>query len=470
MRKSGYRTTFHIYLIFLAALLVTAAAAIGLSCSLITLQKPGGGAVRSDWPAAFGEAFKEQVIPQGEGFRVTSSGLELLQKNQIGLQILDAGGKESASFRKPAKAQEAYTQAELLQIDRSGALEQSDTAVYVGTAGSGEKTCMYLLHFPLKVEKITMYVNKDRFYGGKVMVLASAGILFAAVLVAGLLYGLKTAGSMRHLAGCIRDISDRRYLPVQKRGTYRDLYESLNAMYGELLESDRLREETADRQRAWIAGITHDLKTPLSPIRGYAEMLAEEGEKAGKDCRRYAKVMLQNVDRMESLMDDLKVIYQLESGILPMDFREQNLVRFLRELVICLLNDPKYQDRTIHFVSTEEELPVSFDQKLLERAVLNLMVNAFVHGDPETELTLKVSAGEDSLEIAVSDNGRGMTDEEAARVFDRYVRGRDRDQSPEGTGLGLAIAKEIAELHRGTIEAFGIPGTGTTFLIRLPFS
>lgn len=469
MRKSGYRTMLHIYLIFLTALLVTAAAAIGLSYSLITLEKPGGGTVRSDWPAAFGEAFKEQVVPEGEISRVKSSGLELLQKNQIGLQILDSQGKEITSYRKPAKAKEAYTQAELLQIDRAGSLKQSDTAVYVGTAGKGEKTCMYLLHFPIKVEKITMYVNKDRFTGGKAMVLASAGILFVAVLLAGLLYGLKTAGNMRHLAECIRDISQRRYLPIQGRGTYRELYDSLNAMYGELQESDRLREETADMQRAWIAGITHDLKTPLSPIRGYAEILADEGEKAGKDCRRYAKVMLQNVDRMESLMDDLKVIYQLESGSLPMDFREQNLVRFLRELVICLLNDPKYQDRTIHFVCTEEELPVSFDRKLLERAVLNLMVNAFVHGDSETELTLKVSAGDGNLEIAVSDNGRGMTEGEAARAFDRYVRGRITEQGQEGTGLGLAIAKEVVELHGGTIEASAIPGTGTTFLIRFPF-
>ena len=175
---------------------------------------------------------------------------------------------------------------------------------------------------------------------------------------------------------------------------------------------------------------------------------------------------------MENLIDDLKLTWQLENGTLPVNRQEQNIVRFLRELSIDILNRPEYENRMILFECsdniTDETALLSFDTKLFTRAFQNLIINAFVHGTKDTEVTVKIGASESELTINVSDNGGGMSNVVAERLFERYYIGTNTESKTEGTGLGLAIAKNIVELHGGTISVNSTPGVGTSFLIRFP--
>lgn len=197
----------------------------------------------------------------------------------------------------------------------------------------------------------------------------------------------------------------------------------------------------------------------------YAEILQETGGKSQEQSRRYAGIMLKNISYMETLIDDLKLTYQLENGMLPINREEKNIVRFLKELAIDILNTPEYENRTIHFESPEEIVLYSFDQTLLTRAFRNVIINAFVHGEEHTEVTLRLLVSDSTLEIYVADNGKGMKPETTEHLFDRYYRGTNTEQKPEGSGLGLAIAKGIIEIHSGTISVSSIPTVGTTFQI-----
>ena len=155
----------------------------------------------------------------------------------------------------------------------------------------------------------------------------------------------------------------------------------------------------------WITNITHDLKTPLSPIRGYAELLLENGVPEEGSCRQYAAVMLKNTAYMETLIDDLKLTYQLDNRMLPIHRSRQDIVRFLKELAIDILNTPEYENRTIHFLSDDASILFSFDLTLLTRAFRNLIINAFVHGNENTEVTILAAVTDSALQIAVADNG-----------------------------------------------------------------
>ena len=154
---------------------------------------------------------------------------------------------------------------------------------------------------------------------------------------------------MNRLITSIREIAARSYLPVSGGGVFRDLYDSMNRLDREIRTSDRLREQTERMQEEWIANITHDLKTPLSPIRGYAELMQEPDSAKQEQYGQYARIILKNTSYMEALIDDLKLTYQLKNGMVPMKKEEQNLVRFLRELVIDILNTPEYEQRRILF-------------------------------------------------------------------------------------------------------------------------
>lgn len=466
MKKSAYRTIFHIYLIFFLSLLGTIIAAIGLSLLLITVQKPDGETVRSDWPKVLTENFGEQIIFVDDKPQVKQMGMELLQNNHIGVQIIDNTGNEVYAFQKPENTSTSYSITHLLRLYQTGHFNTEKNISLIGEVSHQGRAYAYILHFPMEITKVTMYLNGERFTGGKTVILSTVFILLLVMLVAGMAYGFWTARMIGRLTSAIRDISKRSYLPFRNGGAFRDLYESLNILDAQIRASDSLREETERMRREWIANITHDLKTPLSPIKGYAEILQEN--KSGEQCGQYAKIILKNANYMEGLINDLKLTWQLEHGTLPVNLQKQNLIRFLRELAIEILNNPEYENRRIHFESIDETILLSFDTKLLKRAVQNLIINAFVHGDKDTEVTLRIVPTENDISITISDNGRGMTEKEAQRLFERYYRGTSTESKSEGTGLGLAIVKNIVELHGGNISLSSIPHIGTTFRISFP--
>ena len=470
MKKSGYRTIYHIYLIFFLSLLGALIAAIVVFCLLITVRTPDGSAMRSDWPKNFTGDFGTQIFFGGDQVQVRQKGIELLQKYDIGVQILNPSGHEIFSYHKPEQAVDVYSDAALLKLYQTGGSEEGKITSFIGTVTDKGKDYLYILFFPVKISKITMYLNTAGFAGGKTIISLIFGILFLAVLVFGCIYGFWTTRVMGRMTASIRKIATRSYLPIQEQGSFRDVYAGLNVLDAEIRESDGMRSETERLRREWIANITHDLKTPLSPIKGYAEILREQGPENGEQCKRYAQVMLKNVSYMEELIDDLKLTYQLENGMLPPARQEHNFVRFIKELVIDILNNPEYESRVIHLETMTETVLFSFDQTLMTRAFQNLIVNAFVHGGEDTEITLQTSVFDKILQVVVSDNGKGMTQEEMELLFQRYYRGNNTEHKPEGTGLGLAITKSIIELHGGTISVSSIVGAGTAFQIHFPIA
>ena len=465
MKRSGYRTIFHIYLIFFLSLLGAVLLAGCLIFMTISIQTPDGIIARSDWPKTFTEDFKDQIVFIEAAPQIRQAGMSLLQDNDIGIQILEPSGYEVFSYQEPEQANTIYSSAELLQLFQAGKLENSEITAFVGTVSNAGTDYIYILYFPVDVSKATMYVNGERFAGGKTIILPILSTMLLLVLISGVLYGVFTTKAMKRLTTSIQEISVRSYLPVQDHGMFHDLYDSLNTLDSEIRASDQLRVQTDKMREEWIANITHDLKTPLSPIKGYAEILQETGGKSQEQSRRYAGIMLKNISYMETLIDDLKLTYQLENGMLPINREEKNIVRFLKELAIDILNTPEYENRTIHFESPEEIVLYSFDQTLLTRAFRNLIINAFVHGEEHTEVTLRLSVSDSTLEIYVADNGKGVEPETTEHLFDRYYRGTNTEQKPEGSGLGLAIAKGIIEIHSGTISVSSIPTVGTAFQI-----
>lgn len=470
MKKSGFRTIFHVYFIFFLSLLGAMIAAIILFYFLITVRTPNGTLTKSDWPKSFTQDFSTQFLFQDDNVQIKQAGIERLQENGIGLQVLDSTGHEIYSYQKPTHANSSFSNIELLHLYQTSQFENNNTTLMIGTITNRGNDYIYLLHFPVKISKTTMYLNGERFTGGKTIILYIAGALLIVVLVSGILYGFWATRVMSRLTVSMKEIAARSYFPIEAQGAFGDVYNSLNTLNEEIKASDKLREQTEQMREEWISNITHDLKTPLSPIKGYAELLQEKGSKTEEQCERYAKVILKNTAFMEKLIDDLKLTYQLKNGLIPLNIQEQNIIRFLKELVIDMLNTPAYENRTIHFEANEKSILYSFDQTLFTRVFQNLIINAFVHGDENTEVSLQITSSDSILQLIVSDNGNGMTAEETESLFERYYRGTNTEHNPEGTGLGLAITKSIVELHAGEISVTSIPGRGTTFQMQFPIN
>ena len=315
-----------------------------------------------------------------------------------------------------------------------------------------------------------LYYNGENV--GRLSPLFRRGIFFilCSILLFMICYGFWLTKHLGKISEGIGDISMRSYTSLSEKGIFGEIYGALNKMNSAICHSDKVQQDTERIRREWIENITHDLKTPLSPIKGYAELLMDSPNLDGETIQEYGGIILKNVNHTEKMINDLKLTYQLESCSVPYRPQTVRLVRFLKELVIDIINDLAFANRSIEFESNIQECEVCIDIDLFRRAVINLIINALTHNPPETKVTIRIDTGlKNKILICISDNGIGMSDKEQSELFNRYYRGTNMREKPEGSGLGLAIAKQIITLHNGNIAVKSKRGEGTRFTIVLPF-
>lgn len=282
---------------------------------------------------------------------VTQSGLRQLQEQQLWLQILDGKGERVYGFQEPEKLKSHYTNGELVKL--AGQEDMADGTLYLGIVKNNEEEFIYLIHFPVSISNVTMFLDGSKFSGGKTIILSGAGILLLLLLISGIGYGYWVTKIISGITAAVGDIAKREYLPVEKQGVFSDVYGSLNTLNEQILSSDMIQKKTDNMREEWIANITHDLKTPLAPIKGYAELLADDGPLLSREqIQKYAAVMLRNIDYANMLVNDLKLTYQLENGMLPLHRQYDNLIRFLKELSIDVLNTPEYENNELFWKVT----------------------------------------------------------------------------------------------------------------------
>jgi signal transduction histidine kinase len=426
---------------------------------------PNGQAEISKWPIDFTHDFSKCIFFYDDKPHIKQSGLKRLQENNLWLQIIDTNGDEFLSFDKPEGIPSHYSPSDMLDSYKNGTGKYS---VFFGSVYSGDKEWTYMIGFPIHILKVTYYVNGDRFATFKPVVLILFSVLLVLLIISSFVYSFIVATQMKQIRKSISNVALRTYISPVNKGSFGDVYQELNILNSEIRLSDEVRERNEKLREEWIANITHDLKTPLSPIRGYAELIsAMNSETELNEIKKYGSIILKNTAYAEELINDLKLTYQLKNEMLPLDKKKQDIVRFTKELVIDLLNNPEYELRNIFFYITNENIEFLFDKVLLKRALCNLLTNALVHNNRETEICVSIKV-ENCIKISIQDNGRGMKKEELENLFIRYYRGENTTVKPEGSGLGMAIAKQIIGLHGGIIEVESTPISGTCISNEFP--
>ncbi len=446
-------------------LLIAVSATIGMFYYFFGITEPEGLSLAS-WPNRFTDNFSIWMGNDNGGIKIEEMGLERLDEYGLWLQVIDETGQEVFCHNKPLNYPAEYSASELISLSGS-AYEQGYTVFVSSYEGSGE-TWSYLIGFPYVIGKHMIYSNGD--HVGRLSFLFLMGISFILcfVLLFMVCYGFWLTRHLGRIVKGIGDISLRSYAALTEKGLFGEVYGALNQMDTEIRQSDKIQKDTERLRREWIVNITHDLKTPLSPIKGYAELLMGNPAPDKGAVQEYGGIILKSVNHTEKMINDLKMTYQLDSGAVPYHPQMVRLVRFLKELVIDIVNDPAFMNRSIGFESNIQECEVCLDVDLFRRAVNNLIINALTHNPPETEVTIRIdSDSEKKALICISDNGTGMSDKEQSELFNRYYRGTNTKEKPEGSGLGLAIARQIITLHGGNIDVRSRSGEGTCFTIVL---
>ncbi len=228
----------------------------------------------------------------------------------------------------------------------------------------------------------------------------------------------------------------------------------------------------ADMRRDFVANVSHELKTPLAAIRGYAETLRDGALDEPATARRFNERILLQCGRLQALLDDLLTLSRLESVTPQPSEREPVELPAVIHRAAEVLSDAARERQVRIELDVDEEVPAfSGDPEGIERLVVNLLDNAVKYNRPEGSVSLRLSQAGGHALLEVTDTGIGIPQDALSRIFERFYRvdkGRSRDEG--GTGLGLAIVKHVAQTHGGQVEVESRIGKGSTFRVRLPLA
>jgi signal transduction histidine kinase len=218
----------------------------------------------------------------------------------------------------------------------------------------------------------------------------------------------------------------------------------------------------------FVSTVSHDLKSPLTAIKGYAQLVADGHMGTINDMQRDAlQAVVRNSGAMTNLISDLLDLGKIEAGIGIMP-QPTDLAVLVREVVDEMHMRAKLSDLSIE-QSLPKTLPLVADPLRIRQVLNNLISNAIKYTPAGGRVQISASNGAGYVQLAVEDSGLGIPPDALPHVFDRFYRvPRDTDSSVEGTGLGLAITKSIVEEHGGSIEVVSTLGEGSTFKVRLP--
>jgi len=243
-----------------------------------------------------------------------------------------------------------------------------------------------------------------------------------------------------------------RWLPLRKRYLLR---------FSDVTET----RELAERKKEFVANLAHELKTPLTAIKGFLETLNRE--KLSRDGKNHLRIIQRNTERLVRLVEDLSRLSELEEKGLRLEKEKVNLTDIVRAVVSVYARAAR--EKSLELKVEEKPLPEIYaDPIQMEQLVLNLLDNAIRYTE-KGGITISLEKKQNGVELSVSDTGIGIPEEHLARIFERfYVVDKSRSRKTGGTGLGLSIVKHVVLSHQGKIEVKSAPGFGTTFAVWLP--
>jgi signal transduction histidine kinase/DNA-binding response OmpR family regulator len=216
----------------------------------------------------------------------------------------------------------------------------------------------------------------------------------------------------------------------------------------------------------FVATASHELRSPLTSIKGFVELLAHGTDLDARQ-REFVDIVLQSTNRLVELVNDLLDVARIEAGQIEVSLQPVDLRQVVREVAVLMgprLNE-KQQDLELEL---PEDVPrAQADGERMRQIVTNLLTNAHLYTQAGGHLGVALRAGESEVAVVVSDDGPGMDHEQLMRIFERFYRGSQRER---GTGLGLSIVKSLVDLQGGRIDVKSAPGKGTRFAVALPIA
>lgn len=240
-----------------------------------------------------------------------------------------------------------------------------------------------------------------------------------------------------------------------------ELANSLNYAKVELAKTDELRKDL-------IANVSHDLKTPLTMIKAYAEMIRDITYKNKKKREENLNIIIEEVDRLNLLVTDILELSSIQSNINTLKLEKFDLISVISDIIHRFKIFSLTENFTFELFKDADVIIVQADKQKIEQVIYNLISNAVNYSENEKTVTIKVINNPDNIRVEIIDKGKGIDKEEIKYIWDRYYKvDKQYKRKMVGTGLGLSIVKNILELHKYNFGVLSEKNEGTTFYFEM---
>lgn len=394
------------------------------------------------------------MVKTESGWEMPTEDLTELRDNYVWAMLLDGEGQILWSDRLPENLDHPYTLGQVASFSR---WYLEDYPVYVYQQGDG----LFVLgsakdsrwKYPMELGMSTMNTLL-----GLLPVWICCNLILAVLLI--LLSSVRFFRSIRRIAGGLSDLAEKRPVSLPEKGVFGSLCSDLNRTSACLMEQQSQLNERDRLRTEWIAGVSHDVRTPLTIILGQAAQIESDPQNPPALVKK-AQAIRQQGQRLRHLIDDLNLASKLTYGAQPVHREPLVFSACLREMITSLFNQCPELPLSISVDPSCEGVQVLGDANLLERVVQNLLSNSMTHTPAGTEISVSLTRCEASLALTVQDTGGGYPDS--------VLEALGCPPSPElpTHGLGLLNVRQIVSLHNGT-ALFSNTALGAKCTITLP--
>lgn len=303
-------------------------------------------------------------------------------------------------------------------------------------------------------------------------ILSVLAINLAVIFLIYVIANARLLKSVKPIVGGIQALSANEAVHIREKGVLSELAVNLNKTSDILQTQSRQLRKRETARANWIAGVSHDIRTPLSMVMGYAGQLESDRQLSG-DHRQKAAVIVRQSKRIRNLINDLNLASKLEYNMQPVKRERQNLIAIIRQVAADFLNMNIEETYTIEW-ETDETLTsctANVDKDLIKRAVSNLIQNSMNHNRKGCRIFIRVMAKDHICTVIVADDGTGATDEQIEKLnHSPHYMVCDEETTEQRHGLGLLIVKQIVFVHDGTMLIKHSEYGGLEVDLRLPMS
>ncbi|WP_144492516.1 MULTISPECIES: HAMP domain-containing sensor histidine kinase [Bacillus cereus group] len=386
---------------------------------------------------------------------------ELIANSDITIIITDNNGKIISTSEPVTKEMQKHLNCKTKHVPKNGLIVDGNwkKSKFISTVSPLEiKGFQGNLHMLLKTsfleDMLLKLMNQFLIISILTIILTTISVfVFSRVITEPLI-------KMKRATEKISKLNKPIQLGIKRNDELGSLAKTIEELSSELTYMKKERNE-------FLASVAHELLTPLTYMKGYAKV-AKRDSLTKEEREEYLQIIEDETDSVTDLVQDLFMLVQLEQHQFVIKKQKMLLQPFLERMIEKTKTTLTNKQMQLH-VYCKDDLEACIDERRMEQVMLNLLHNAYQHSPENTTITIRVLTESDHFTISVQDEGEGIPEEDIPHIFDRFYRvDKSRTRATGGKGIGLAVAKEIVELHNGSIQATSELGAGTTFIIKLP--